>query len=231
MALRLFQVPSWSRARSFRFRVSISFPHSVSRTQLKHSALKTPNSALKTTVRSPSSVSCHPQSSIFNPSSILGLDPHSALRTPHSNGSHHQNRLPSPSGHDQLGLCLEDGLPGKEITQWLDAQSETRQIIDKYFDDSLITEQNLSDWRHSGHAQWRRPQVAIAIAETARALADCRPRSQPLANQAPSSPIVPNKANLSIHQSHATIIDQSNDPTIHLSSNPVIPSSSNPVIR
>jgi hypothetical protein len=84
-------------------------------------------------------------------------------------------RLPK-SLRDQLGLRLEDGLPGKEIVQWLNVQPETRQIVDKYFDGSLVTEQNLSDWRHSGHPQWLRRQetrqAALHLAESAADLAD-----------------------------------------------------------
>jgi len=70
-------------------------------------------------------------------------------------------RLPKHLRH-QLGLRLEDNVPGSEILQWLNAQPETQSILNRYFHDRPITEQNLSEWRQSGHQDWLRHQEAKA---------------------------------------------------------------------
>jgi hypothetical protein len=69
-------------------------------------------------------------------------------------------RLPKAL-RDQLGQLLEDNLPGSEILLWLNAQTETQEILQRYFEGRSITEQNLSDWRQSGHQHWLRRQEAL----------------------------------------------------------------------
>jgi hypothetical protein len=54
---------------------------------------------------------------------------------------------------------------------------------------------------------------------------------KPLDNQAPSSPIVPDKADALIHPSSNPTIPQSSNPTIPQSSDPTIPQSSDPTVH
>jgi len=70
-------------------------------------------------------------------------------------------RLPKHLRH-KLGLRLEDNVPAAEILQWLDAEPETRDILSRYFQGRSITEQNLSEWRQSGHQDWLRREEAKA---------------------------------------------------------------------
>ena len=74
-------------------------------------------------------------------------------------------RLPKTI-RDQLGQRLEDNLPGKEIVRWLNSQVETRRILIRHFGGRPVTEQNLSEWRQSGHQQWLRRQEALANLRT-----------------------------------------------------------------
>jgi hypothetical protein len=61
-------------------------------------------------------------------------------------------RLPQ-ARHDQLGQRLEDGCTGIEIVDWLNEQPDVRRVLSDHFGGRPITEQNLSDWRQSGHIE------------------------------------------------------------------------------
>ena len=75
----------------------------------------------------------------------------------------------SQTRRDQLGQRLEDGAPGVEIIAWLNQQPDVQQVLADHFDGRPMTEQNLSDWRTSGHLEWRRQAEA---SQTLRALAE-----------------------------------------------------------
>jgi hypothetical protein len=53
-----------------------------------------------------------------------------------------------------LNQRLHDGQPSDQILPWLNALPEARQVLERQFGGSPITEQNLSQWRHGGHACW-----------------------------------------------------------------------------
>src|SRR5580658_9676787 len=53
-----------------------------------------------------------------------------------------------------LNERLRDSQPADEILPWLNSLPEARQALAKRFGGSPITEQNLSQWRHGGHACW-----------------------------------------------------------------------------
>jgi hypothetical protein len=88
----------------------------------------------------------------------------------------------SQTRRDQLGQRIEDGLPGVEIIDWLNQQPDVHQVLADHFDGHPITEQNLSDWRTSGHLEWRRQaeasQTLRALAEEAAELQDLATRRQ-----------------------------------------------------
>jgi hypothetical protein len=75
----------------------------------------------------------------------------------------------SQTRRDQLGQRLEDGVPGVEIIAWLNQQPDVQQVLADHFDGRPMTEQNLSDWRTSGHLEWQRREAAR---HTMEALAD-----------------------------------------------------------
>ena len=68
-------------------------------------------------------------------------------------------RLPKSVRH-QLGQHLEDGRPGKDIVQWLNSLPDVQKVLADHFHGSPISEQNLSDWKSSGHQDWIKRQDA-----------------------------------------------------------------------
>jgi hypothetical protein len=68
-------------------------------------------------------------------------------------------RLPK-SIREELGRRIEDGVPGTEIVEWLNTQPDVLAVLARYFEGRPVTEQNLSDWRQSGHMDWVRLQEA-----------------------------------------------------------------------
>jgi hypothetical protein len=57
---------------------------------------------------------------------------------------------------DMLGQRIEDGEPGKELVKWLNGNSRAQEILKEQFGGRLITEQNLSEWKQTGHPEWLR---------------------------------------------------------------------------
>ena len=66
----------------------------------------------------------------------------------------------SKQRRDELGCRLEDNLPGTEIVDWLNSLTDVQDVLQRYFQGRDITEQNLSEWRQSGHQDWLRRQEA-----------------------------------------------------------------------
>jgi len=60
----------------------------------------------------------------------------------------------------QLSLRIEDGHPGADIVNWLNQQPDVQKILQDQFSGRPISEQNLSDWKHSGHREWLRREEA-----------------------------------------------------------------------
>jgi hypothetical protein len=55
---------------------------------------------------------------------------------------------------DELNLRLHDGQPGKKLLVWLNALPEVQRILAEHFAASPVSDQNLSNWRQGGHADW-----------------------------------------------------------------------------
>ena len=72
-------------------------------------------------------------------------------------------RLPKTLRH-QLGLRIEDNHSGVDLVQWLNGLPEVQEIIADQFNGSPISEQNLSDWKQSGHLDWLRHEAAVESA-------------------------------------------------------------------
>ncbi len=68
-------------------------------------------------------------------------------------------RLPK-SIRDELGQRIEDGEPGKELVKWLNGLSDVKSILKEQFGGRAVTEQNLSEWKQTGHPEWLRHQKA-----------------------------------------------------------------------
>ncbi len=50
--------------------------------------------------------------------------------------------------------------PARKSSNWLNTQPDVREILDAQFAGRPISEQNLSDWKQSGHLEWLRRQEA-----------------------------------------------------------------------
>src|SRR5580704_5126314 len=55
---------------------------------------------------------------------------------------------------DMLGPRIEDGESGKEIVRWINGLSGVQRVLKEQFGGRPITEQNLSDWKQTGHVEW-----------------------------------------------------------------------------
>jgi hypothetical protein len=90
--------------------------------------------------------------------------------TIHNNIMTHTGKIGrlSQARRDQLGHRLEDGCTGIEIVDWLNEQPDVRRVLTDHFGGRPITEQNLSDWRQSGHVEWvHREEARQAMANLA----------------------------------------------------------------
>jgi hypothetical protein len=55
---------------------------------------------------------------------------------------------------DELNQRLDDGVEGKKLVRWLNRLPEVREVLREYFEGKAVTEQNLSDWKAGGFAEW-----------------------------------------------------------------------------
>ena len=72
-------------------------------------------------------------------------------------------RLDSYIRHE-LNVRLENGEPHKSLVAWLNNLPEVQKRLKLWFDDRPITEQNVSDWKQSGHLAWLRLQETRELA-------------------------------------------------------------------
>ncbi len=66
-------------------------------------------------------------------------------------------RLPKEI-REQLNRRLENGWRGKKLVDWLNALPEIKEVLREEFHGRAISEQNLSQWREGGYADWLRHQ-------------------------------------------------------------------------
>jgi hypothetical protein len=66
-------------------------------------------------------------------------------------------RLPRPV-RDELNRRLEHNLPGRELADWLNSLPEVKEVLAARFQGKPISEQNLSEWRQGGFAEWETRQ-------------------------------------------------------------------------
>jgi hypothetical protein len=68
-------------------------------------------------------------------------------------------RLPKCT-RDALGQRIEDNEPGTEIVKWLNGLPGVRSVLKDLFGGRPITEQNLSEWKQTGHPEWARHEAS-----------------------------------------------------------------------
>jgi hypothetical protein len=72
-------------------------------------------------------------------------------------------RLPRDTRHI-LGERIEDGIPNKELVAWLNGLPVVKDVLALRFGGRAITEQNLSEWKQTGHKEWVRREERRALA-------------------------------------------------------------------
>lgn len=71
-------------------------------------------------------------------------------------------RLPL-SIREQLDSRIEDGEPGKKLVKWLNSEPDALKVLQVQFEGRPITEQNLSEWKQTGHQDWVRHEESCSL--------------------------------------------------------------------
>ena len=66
-------------------------------------------------------------------------------------------RLPKAI-RERLNQQILDGVPGKDLVNWLNNLDEVAETLARHFNSSHITEQNLSEWKRGGYQEWTKKQ-------------------------------------------------------------------------
>ena len=85
-------------------------------------------------------------------------------------------RLPARI-REEVCRRIHDGESGKKILPWLNSLPETKQLLEEDFEGVRVNDMNLTNWRHTGYAQWltrrhnveRTKELAKYAADQARA--------------------------------------------------------------
>jgi hypothetical protein len=88
---------------------------------------------------------------------------------------------------ETLNRRLSDGEMAHSLLIWLNAQPEVQSILTQQFEGRPITEQNLSEWRHSGYLDWQQTEFfresLTGLAEELQSLG-LGPDQEPIADRA-----------------------------------------------
>ena len=69
---------------------------------------------------------------------------------------------------DELNQRLRDGQMANQLTEWLNGLEPVRAVLKSQFGGRPITQQNMSDWRKGGYAEWEQSQEVVAFARDIR---------------------------------------------------------------
>ena len=64
----------------------------------------------------------------------------------------------------ELNERLHEDEMGKSLAEWLNGLPEVQAILQAQFEGALITEQNISEWRKRGYAEWVQHEDALEVA-------------------------------------------------------------------
>jgi len=73
-------------------------------------------------------------------------------------------RLPK-AVQEQVNRRLDQGEKGRSLVAWLNSLPEVQAVLAAEFAGKPIREQNLSEWRMHGYADWSRQQEACKLAQ------------------------------------------------------------------
>ena len=69
---------------------------------------------------------------------------------------------------DELNQRLDNGEPGVQLLEWLNALPEVKQVLENHFDSRPISKQNLHEWTRGGYQAWLRLQESREQVEALR---------------------------------------------------------------
>src|SRR5688572_29810670 len=55
----------------------------------------------------------------------------------------------------ELNNFLDENIPGSRILHWLNSLEDVQEVLQRHFDGRPVSEQNLSEWRQGGFAEWQ----------------------------------------------------------------------------
>jgi uncharacterized protein with NAD-binding domain and iron-sulfur cluster len=84
------------------------------------------------------------------------------------NGNGKIARLPRKF-QEQLNVRIQDGEQGKPILTWLNSLPSMQAILVREFGGTLVSKQNLSEWRKRGYREWLIRQDAMEAVSRATA--------------------------------------------------------------
>ena len=64
----------------------------------------------------------------------------------------------------ELNERLHEDEIGKSLAEWLNGLPEVQAVLKAHFEGALITEQNISEWRKRGYAEWVEHEEALEVA-------------------------------------------------------------------
>jgi len=76
-------------------------------------------------------------------------------------------RLPKEI-RDELNRRLNNGERQDKLVDWLNGLEPVKAVLKSQFGGRPISEQNMSDWRKGGYAEWEQSQEVVAFARDIR---------------------------------------------------------------
>src|SRR5690348_14363633 len=62
---------------------------------------------------------------------------------------------------EEVNVRLQNGVPGRGIVAWLNERPEVKGMLERHFGGSPVNEQNLTEWKQGGYAEWLTKQELV----------------------------------------------------------------------
>jgi hypothetical protein len=93
-------------------------------------------------------------------------------------------RLPRPL-REEVNRRLQNGTPGRAVVAWLNERPNVKEVMAQHFGGNPVNEQNLSEWKQGGYAEWMaRQDLVEQVREAAGDAAELAKVGGPLADHA-----------------------------------------------
>jgi len=86
---------------------------------------------------------------------------------------------------EELNRRLQNGTTGRAIVAWLNDRPDVRDVMTQHFGGNPVNEQNLTEWKQGGYAEWlSRQELMEQVREAAADAGDLAACGGPLADHA-----------------------------------------------